>query len=93
MSFSFAIGDLAADEARASVKATSEYQIPNCLKDFILLGIHGLKVRYGSDVRVSVLVRGHLCADGQSYEASDAEINIKKYVEARPKVDKLKPTD
>ena len=57
-----------ADEVRARIKAATVEALPPSLREFILWGINGVKVRHGADTHVAVRVTGHL-SDGSGNDS------------------------
>lgn len=51
---------------------------PQPIKDYVLMGVKGLRDRHGEDVRVTITGHGHLCDGPSSYEITSATIDIRK---------------
>lgn len=76
--FSFVCALPATEACLEIKKAGPDEQIPPPLRDFVLWGINGLRIKYGADVVVMIRVTGHLCADGKSHEISTAQVSVRK---------------
>lgn len=51
---------------------------PQPIKDYVLMGVAGLRARHGEDVKVTISGHGHLCDGPGSYEVTTATIEVKK---------------
>lgn len=69
------IKSVSAGEAHAMIEAQP---LPQTIKDYIGLGINGLAIRHGMEVKVTVTGSGHLCDGPGSYDVTTATIRVER---------------